>query len=103
LFDKILKELMNETNTTQRMLADAIGVTRQTISLYSKGKTLPDIYTVAKIANYFNVSLDYLAGKADRLDDMPIESLEKERNSLKYEIWRLRKAIDKINNILETY
>jgi len=64
-FPKVLRELMNETNTTQPMLADFIGVTRQTISLYCTGQSTPDIDILVKIADYFNVSFDYLLGKSE--------------------------------------
>ena len=63
-FPKVLRELMQETNTTQPMLADSIGVTRQTISLYSIGQSTPDIDIFIKIADYFNVSFDYLLGRS---------------------------------------
>lgn len=64
-FPKALRELMNETNTTQPMLADSIGVTRQTISLYCTGQSTPDIEVFTKIAEYFDVSFDYLLGKSE--------------------------------------
>lgn len=64
-FPKALRELMDETDTTQPMLAESMGVTRQTISLYCNGQSTPDIDIFAKIADYFNVSFDYLLGKSE--------------------------------------
>lgn len=43
---------------TQQMLADVIGVSRQTIVAIEKDKYSPSLEVAFKIANYFNVSLD---------------------------------------------
>ncbi|KAB3533842.1 helix-turn-helix transcriptional regulator [Alkaliphilus pronyensis] len=63
-FPKALRELMEETKTTQPMLAKAIGVTRQAISLYCTGQSTPNIDIFVMIADYFNVSFDYLLGRS---------------------------------------
>lgn len=60
-----LRLLLAETNTTQPMIAEAIGVSRQAIGQWKDGNTLPDIVSLAKIADYFNVSSDYLLGRSD--------------------------------------
>lgn len=62
---KALRRLMSETNTTQPMLAKSIGVTRQTVSLYCTGQSAPDIETFDKIADYFDVTYDFLLGKSE--------------------------------------
>ena len=56
-FPSKLRRLMEKNGTTQQQLADVIGVTRQTISQYTGGRTVPDIYTVQLIADYFRVSV----------------------------------------------
>lgn len=58
-----LKELM-ENNITQQQLADVLNIKRQTVSLYLNGASLPPIEKLVDIANYFNVSTDYLLGLA---------------------------------------
>ena len=102
-FHEILKKTMEETNTTQSKLADYTGMTRQAISLYSTGRSVPDIITLINLADYFNVSTDYLLGRVTKEDCMTTVELTAERNTLKYEIGRLRKAVNSINEILETY
>lgn len=47
------------------MLAEAIGVSRQAIGQWKDGNTLPDIMALSKIADYFNVSADYLLGRTE--------------------------------------
>ena len=46
--------------TTYKALGEAVGVRQQTISQYASGQTQPTSDILLKIANYFNVSIDYL-------------------------------------------
>lgn len=46
-------------------IADGIGVARQTVGQFMLGNTTPDIETLGKLADYFNVSTDYLLCKSD--------------------------------------
>ncbi|WP_085297833.1 helix-turn-helix transcriptional regulator [Cognaticolwellia mytili] len=43
---------------TQQMLADVVGVSRQTIVAIEKGKYSPSLEVAFKIAEYFNVPLE---------------------------------------------
>ena len=61
-FPKRLKELRLNAGLTQKDLAKAIEVGRTTISEYESGKIVPKQEGLLKIANYFNVSVDYLTG-----------------------------------------
>ena len=65
IFPNILRELLDhhpKTNarTTLKELAEAIGIRQQTVSLYKNGETQPTPETLVKIAEFFNVSVDYL-------------------------------------------
>ncbi len=53
-----LKELRG--NTTQQEICNKLGLSVKNLSNYEIGRTEPDIKTLIKLANYFNVSLDYL-------------------------------------------
>ncbi len=56
--------LMNgQPGTTQAQLAEITGKTRQTISQYVNGISEPGYDTLVKIADHFQVSLDYLLGR----------------------------------------
>jgi len=59
-FPSRLKELREKTGVSQAKLAGILGVSKSTISLYEVGDTLPDAKTLYDMANYFNVSADYL-------------------------------------------
>lgn len=61
-FSSRLNAIMKEKNENQAKLSDAIGVSRQAISLYTKGLRNPDIYILKKISEHYNVSADWLLG-----------------------------------------
>ena len=61
-FSKRLKELRLANCETQKDLANAIEVGRTTISEYESGKIVPKQEGLLRIANHFNVSVDYLTG-----------------------------------------
>lgn len=65
VFPTRLREWMDTTHTTQKELAAAVKKRPQTVSLWVLGETLPDIDSLAKIADYFKISADYLLGRTD--------------------------------------
>lgn len=63
IFSKRLKELREENNLTQEQLADKLSTSKQVLSRYEKNQREPGINIVTKIADFFEVSIDYLAGR----------------------------------------
>ena len=61
---KKLKELRKEYDMSQRQLAKALGISKSSYSHYETGASNPDYETLIIIADYFDVSLDYLFGRA---------------------------------------
>lgn len=59
-FPRILRELIEQNNTTIQAVANQIGITRQAVSQYCNGETQPNGETLLKIADFFGVSCDYL-------------------------------------------
>ena len=57
-----LRYIMKKQNKTQQDVADAIGKTRQSIGYYADGTSSPDWKVVAALAEYFDVSADWLLG-----------------------------------------
>jgi len=55
-----IKRLRQDKGMNQEQLAEQLHVTRQAISNWETGKTQPDIETLTKIAEYFEVSAEYL-------------------------------------------
>jgi len=60
-----LKNLRGENNLLQKDLAEMLGLAQTTIANYEQGKRFPDEQTLLKIADFFNVSMDYLFGRSE--------------------------------------
>lgn len=60
-----LKELRDKYDLTTRALGSKTGVSYATISILEHDETSPNIKTLTALANYFNVTNDYLLGKED--------------------------------------
>ena len=57
-----LKSLRETAAVSQKQLADAIGVSQQSINKYENHNIEPDIETLIRIADFFDTSVDYLVG-----------------------------------------
>ena len=58
-----LKTLRNEQNLTQEQVADVIGVKRNVYGRYENDTRTIPIELLIKLADFYNVSLDYLVGR----------------------------------------
>ncbi len=70
-----LKEIRQEKNLSQADIAKALGVTRQAISLYEKGDRELKLETWQKLADFFNVPVDYLLGISKDRSTLTIDDL----------------------------
>ena len=61
-----LKILRKERNISQLKLALDLNMSQNTISRYENMEREADYETLVKMADYFNVSLDYLLGRTDK-------------------------------------
>lgn len=68
MIGKKIKELREIKQITQEELAKYLGVAPQTVYKYEKEINEPDLKTTSKIAEYFNVTTDYLLGRTDNPD-----------------------------------
>lgn len=59
---KNLRKFRIEKKLSQQQLADVIGTTQQSINKYENHGTEPDIETLIKLADYFEISVDQLVG-----------------------------------------
>ncbi len=64
-----IKELRMKTGISQSKLAERVGVTTQTVSLWERGLRYPNDTALSKLSDCFNVHVEYLVGKSD--DDSP--------------------------------
>ena len=58
-----IENLMQENNLTANKLAIACKLQNNTFTYWKNGKTKPTIDALIRIADYFNVSIDYLVGR----------------------------------------
>ena len=61
-----LKELRIQHNITQLKLAMDLNISQNTVSRYETGERQMGYETLIAIADYFDVSLDYLLGRTDK-------------------------------------
>lgn len=54
-----LKALRKSQRKSQQVVADAVGITRSTLSNYEIDRRQPDLKTLRKLAEHFGVGLDY--------------------------------------------
>lgn len=64
-FGERLKSLRLEKDLKQTELAKIIEVSSSTIGMYEQGRRYADLETLTKIAEFFDVSVDYLIGRTD--------------------------------------
>lgn len=65
-FKDVLRKLRKEKSMSQAKLAEELGVSSSLIASYETGARKPSYEALEDLADYFNVSLDYLTGKDDR-------------------------------------
>ena len=65
----IIRELREKKGITQTKLAEILGVGRTTITMYEKGTIVPPADILRKLADYFNVSVDYLLGREETVKE----------------------------------
>ena len=63
---KNLRTLRMSKGISQQQLADVIGTSQQSINKYENHNVEPDISTLIMLADYFQVSVDYLIGHVIR-------------------------------------
>lgn len=66
-----IKNYRTKFNLTQQQLADSLSVSRPTVASYESGRTEPDIATMEKLAEIFEISVDELLGKTIEKKQLP--------------------------------
>ena len=65
VFQENLIELRKRNNLTQKAVANALGITQPSYIRYENGSAEPTQETLVKIADLFDVSIDFLLGRKD--------------------------------------
>lgn len=86
---EIFDELLKKHNITPYRVHKETGVPQSTLSDWKNGKSIPKIDNMQKIAEYFNVTVDYLIGNGKK--NKPIKNDELSE--------KCKKLIDIFNNV----
>lgn len=65
IFAERLKELRKKRKISQTVLANLLQVSQRQISYYESAQDTPSLPSLIAIADYFDVSLDYLVGRSN--------------------------------------
>ena len=68
LFGERLRELRTKNNIMAKSLAELLNITYRTYQKYETGEIDPPTSKTIFLADYFDVSLDYLCGRSDKPD-----------------------------------
>lgn len=99
MFGERLASLRKRKGLSQYALAERLNFSRGQLSNYEQGKREPDYNTLQKIADFFEVSVDYLLGRTDKPNEDPIsvafshggeELTDDEKEHLEAELKRYR-------------
>ncbi len=85
-----LKTLRKELKKTQQDIADYLGITRSAYTAYEIDRRSPDHETLSKLANLYNVSIDYLLGRTN--NRTPLN--EKDERDIAKRIKQFRQEIE---------
>jgi len=64
-FKERLKEIRGSKNAVRKDIADYLGITVRAYQHYESGTRFPDFQGINKLADYFEVSTDYLLGRSN--------------------------------------
>ncbi len=91
-----IRALREDRDLRQLDVSNATGIDQRTLSNYETGKTYPDSYAIIKLADFFDVSADYLLGRSNAKTTSAealikkVQSIQNELSQLCDELKRLR-------------
>ena len=71
-FGEIVRELRKKHKLTQEKVSQLTGVDRTTVNKWETINAVPNAEILKTLADYFNVTIDYLVGRTDTLDSVVI-------------------------------
>lgn len=98
IFGLRLKELREERGISQRELAEIIGISKGAVYYYESDGRAPDIVTLEKISDYFDISADYLLGRTNARTKKPLLRSICDKTGLSDKSVRMLARLKKENN-----
>lgn len=74
--------LRRNAGLTQQALADQFHLSQQTIYKYENGKAEPDIETLKQLARFFGVSVDFLVGNEEAIEELALDFTVDEKETI---------------------
>lgn len=65
-FRRRLQRLREKKRISRKVLSELCGFSSDTIRRYERGESEPTLHSLVAIAEYFEVTVDYLVGKCDK-------------------------------------
>jgi transcriptional regulator with XRE-family HTH domain len=87
-----LKRLREDRKLSQQQLADRLNINRSTYARYELGQTQPDYETLQRLADFYEVSVDYLFGRENN-NNLP-ELTAKDKKDIAKQLERILEAMD---------
>lgn len=95
MFQNRLKELRKEKRLSQEDLGEVLNISGRTISYFEAGERTPSPEILTKLADIFNVSVDYLLGRTNLrandtdqilllLKDLPEQAINEIEDHIQY-------------------
>jgi transcriptional regulator with XRE-family HTH domain len=76
-FGGVLKKVRMSRKISQEVLAKSIGVSRQAVASYESGRREPCLDVLMSIADYFDISMDYLLGRNRSSIERNVETVKR--------------------------
>ena len=95
--ERRITQLREKRGLIQEVLATELGVTQQMLSKYERDITVIKVDILKKIAEYFNVTTDYLLGVSDVKRDLQGQMRVNESLDKYYDLVEVYKNLDKFD------
>lgn len=97
---KRLKILREELGLTQKELGAKLSVSSSTIGMYEVNKRIPDANMIEKIADFFQVSVDYLLGRTRNRNNSIVKGKYNNIVKIKIKGENIDLTADEIQNLI---
>ena len=64
-FSERLRQLRNAHDLSQMEFSRQLGISKSSVNMYERGEREPNLEILGRIADFFNVDMDFLLGKSD--------------------------------------
>ena len=100
---KRIRDLREDNDLTQKTVADYLGTTTQYYGRYEQGQIEIPFERAIKLAEFYNVSLDYLAGRTDNKGGILADDLQKSLKQSEEKLSRYTAELNKNMSFVSKY